>query len=299
MEYHIPRYIESCFLDGRVPRLVRFCCIDGEYATIPRAMHVHGDSAEITFIAAGRGSHIIGDHILNTKPGDILIYNAGIPHEERPIGGEPLHMYVCSITNLRLKGLPENFILPSDFDPILHMSGKDGRIRHLFGMLHATMEQEGPYVFEQARFLMVCILLEVLEHARVGAVKSKQDPQALGLRIKQYIDNKYLESLTLQSMAEELGISPYYLGRLFKEKTGYSPMQYVITRRMGDAQSLLILTDDPVSTVAERVGYENPNYFNLLFKKNIGVTPGQYRKIAHQKRTNSNMHNKNMTFYSK
>ncbi|MGE4549278.1 MAG: AraC family transcriptional regulator [Intestinibacillus sp.] len=276
---------ESSFLDGRMPRLLNFFNIEHENGWLPRAMHAHDGRAELVYIAEGHGIHRIGDSTYHTGPGDVLIFNAETPHDERPKGEEPLRFYSCAITNLRLRGLRENWILPAALEPVLHMGAEKGRVEELFGMLHNTLRRGGPRAYEQGRFLMISLLLEVLEYAQEHAVPRVDGEITLGQRIKQYIDENYLKNLTLTSISEYLGISPYYLSRLLKERTGYSPMQYIINRRMGEAQNLLIDTDDSITRVAERVGYDNPNYFNLLFKKNIGVTPGQYRKIidTHEK----------------
>ena len=100
----------------------------------------------------------------------------------------------------------------------------------------------------------------------------------MGQRIKEYIDKNYAEPITLQSMGEALNISPYYLSHVFKEMSGYSPMQYLLRRRIGEAQTLLISTDLPVTTIAGMVGYDTQSYFNLQFSKNVGMPPKKYRQ---------------------
>jgi len=100
----------------------------------------------------------------------------------------------------------------------------------------------------------------------------------LGLRIQEYIDQHYNEPLTLQSIGEALHISPYYLCHVFKETIGYSPVQYLLRRRIGEAQTLLLQTDLPISQISEMVGYETQSYFNLQFTKHIGVSPKKYRQ---------------------
>ena len=55
-------------------------------------------------------------------------------------------------------------------------------------------------------------------------------------------------------------------------------MQYIINRRIGEAQNLLINTDYSITQIADKVGYDNPSYFNMLFTKLIGMSPGKFRK---------------------
>ena len=55
-------------------------------------------------------------------------------------------------------------------------------------------------------------------------------------------------------------------------------MQYLLRRRIGEAQTLLISTDLPVTTIAGMVGYDTQSYFNLQFSKNVGMPPKKYRQ---------------------
>mgnify|MGYP002224503495 CR=1 FL=1 len=58
---------------------------------------------------------------------------------------------------------------------------------------------------------------------------------------------------------------------IFKEETGFSPMQYVTRRRIGEAQNLLINTQLSITEIAANVGYNNSNYFQNVFKKNSWI----------------------------
>ena len=86
-----------------------------------------------------------------------------------------------------------------------------------------------------------------------------------------------MEPITLQSMGEAMHISLYYLSHVFKEMSGYSPVQYLLRRRIGEAQTLLITTELSVTRIAEMVGYDSSSYFNLQFTKNVGMPPNKYR----------------------
>ena len=97
-------------------------------------------------------------------------------------------------------------------------------------------------------------------------------------RIKDYIDRHFAEDFSLQCMADALHVSPYYLAHVCKDVTGYSPLQYVLRRRIGEAQTLLITTELPVTRIAAQVGYDNPSHFNAQFSKAVGMSPRTFRK---------------------
>ena len=58
-------------------------------------------------------------------------------------------------------------------------------------------------------------------------------------------------------------------------------MQYLTRRRIGEAQNLLVETDLPIARIAEEVGYDTQNYFNLQFSKHVGMPPGKVRQSRH------------------
>ena len=93
-----------------------------------------------------------------------------------------------------------------------------------------------------------------------------------------FIDKNYKESIRLGDIAAATHTNAYYLSHLFKAEIGLSPMKYVILRRIGEAQNLLINTGMTITQIAAQVGYNNSNYFQNVFKSALGMTPGEYRR---------------------
>lgn len=83
--------------------------------------------------------------------------------------------------------------------------------------------------------------------------------------------------LNLRMTAANLHMSAPYLGRVFKRATGKSYSNYLNECRVEMARQLLSTNEVRVCDVAQRVGFENQPYFQVLFKKQVGVTPGDYR----------------------
>lgn len=85
-------------------------------------------------------------------------------------------------------------------------------------------------------------------------------------------------SVTPVDLGAECGLSPSRLAHLFREQVGMTPQQFLEAQRLTRARQLLELTSRTVEAVAYEVGYENPFYFSLRFKKVTGVSPREYRR---------------------
>ena len=84
--------------------------------------------------------------------------------------------------------------------------------------------------------------------------------------------------LSLQTVSEEIGLTAPYFSQLFSRETGQGVNAYITGQRMEFAGRLLTSSDLKVDDIAAQTGFSSANYFNLVFKKNFGITPTQYRK---------------------
>lgn len=92
-----------------------------------------------------------------------------------------------------------------------------------------------------------------------------------------YLESYYTSKITLQTLVKQIHLSPSYLIKLFKEKTGMTPFQYLHELRMNAAICYLKATHLTVSEIAEETGYSNIHYFSRLFKESFGESPSSWR----------------------
>lgn len=97
-------------------------------------------------------------------------------------------------------------------------------------------------------------------------------------RILQYIENNYMNDITLQSLSKEMHFSTTYLSKLIKKETSYNFTKIVCTVRMMKAAELLSTTNLKVYEICERIGMGDQRYFGQLFAKTFGQSPLEYRK---------------------
>ena len=102
------------------------------------------------------------------------------------------------------------------------------------------------------------------------------------IKAKDYINEHYSEAISVRDVAEAVCISESYFKTIFKKSSGYSYSEYLTIVRMDQAKSLLNTTEKSVTEIALDVGYQTPNSFSSLFKRETGMTPTQY-KNSHKK----------------
>lgn len=94
---------------------------------------------------------------------------------------------------------------------------------------------------------------------------------------KKYIDEHYGEELTVNALAKKFIINPNYLSNLFSKETGFTITKYITKVRMKKACELLKETSINIADVSGSVGYQDPQYFYRVFKKEMSITPAEYR----------------------
>ncbi len=93
-----------------------------------------------------------------------------------------------------------------------------------------------------------------------------------------HFHSNYSSSINIDQYAHSKGMSVSWFIKKFKEYTGATPNQYILSLRIANAQSLLESTSYNISEISEIVGYDNPLYFSRLFKKQCGISPRTFRK---------------------
>lgn len=276
----VKKDFQPIFTGENIPKLLYVSKISPAASTHPRVMHAHKDIVEILLICSGESEYLIHDQKQHIRPGDLILYNSGVVHDEVSGPGNEIGSYCIAIAGVHLPGLRTGALIRDDSNPVFQTNGQFDDLRTLCEMMFSNLSSGQAEAEAVSHYLMLALLRKVLAivSGDSGRDEPVPEPHVLGRRIKDYIDEHYMEAITLQSMAEALHMSPYYLSHVFKQMSGYSPVQYLLRRRIGEAQTLLITTDYPISRISELVGYDTQSYFNLQFTKSVGMSPGKYRQ---------------------
>ena len=115
--------------------------------------------------------------------------------------------------------------------------------------------------------------------SRNVSTKASEKSQGAVEAARAYIQNNYSRDISLDEVSQTVNISPYYFSKIFKEDVGEGFVEYLTRIRMDRARELLTTTEYSMKEICSMVGYADPNYFSRSFKKNVGVTPTEYKQL--------------------
>jgi len=147
---------------------------------------------------------------------------------------------------------------------------------HLLERMKQVMIAQRPHYILQLNLLAGEIIIE-LSRLKYSAAKPKLWENKLIYAVKA-IEENYIHPIDLHSLASLSGYSFERFRHIFKEETGYSPVQYIMSKRFAHAKQMLETSATPISLIASESGFSTVSQFCKLFKERFGCTPLEYRK---------------------
>lgn len=225
---------------------------------------------------AGRFGHAQGEFIART--GDMVLLRPGTLHDYGTARGsghwEPLWAHFIPRPNwMAWLDWPE--VAPG----ILRLALKDHELRPRLLKRFQELVQlhAGPSRLREP--LALNALEEILLWCDLA--NPRGDTAGVDVRIRRALDfvcERFAEPLTVARIASHCGLSPSRFAHLFRAQTGETPQRYLELQRLNRARQLLEFTQEPVAAIAQAVGFENPFYFTLRFKRHSGASPRAWRQ---------------------
>ena len=95
---------------------------------------------------------------------------------------------------------------------------------------------------------------------------------------KRFIMKNYNRNIQLKDVANHVFLSPNYFHKLFTQVTGITPHQYIINQKINAAKKMLLESDATITDIIINCGFSSQSYFNAIFKREVKITPNDYRK---------------------
>lgn len=169
----------------------------------------------------------------------------------------------------RKKGILNHLPLPTDALPF---------INEHFESIRTNLDTNTPRGQYAARLALTSLLMDLDnlfdDHAKVTSPSENMDPRIYPIR--RYLDQHYTEAFNLDAISDFYHMDKYYLSHLFKENTGFTLLEYVQSKRMMLAKTLLD-GDLTINEISQQCGYKDYSNFFKTFKKLLKMSPNQYR----------------------
>jgi AraC family transcriptional regulator len=207
-----------------------------------------------------------------------------------PIGVIPtLHTYtrseviLCALESHFVRSILSELDRQPGTEPIIRPKLQDTAIRRLMTLLSEEVRAGGPsgklYSDSLAHALAIRYLLlgERPRHQRTDSAVSALPPYALK-RVLDRIEHSFQSEMSLASLAEEAGYSRGHFLKMFRTSMGMTPHRYLLKRRTDHARALLKRPEMSIIDVAADCGFSSQAHLTQVFRKHVGVTPGDYRR---------------------
>lgn len=238
--------------------------------------HTHNCS-ELFYVIEGQGQFLIENQTYPVSVNDLVIVNPNVLHTEVSLNASPLKYIVLGIEGLELTATSEHE--DTHFCIINLKSIKDTVLHYLQNMLSEIENKKPGYdtVCQDLMEILIVLLGRQTNFSTILTPISKKTNRLCGAT-KRYIDTHYQENISLDQLAELNHVSKFHLSHAFTEEYGISPINYLISKRISEAEHLLKTTDFSLSLISNTTGFSSSSYFAQIFRKQKGITPTEFRK---------------------
>ena len=132
--------------------------------------------------------------------------------------------------------------------------------------------------------ILYSLLTDIVQYTSINPNSSASDQYFRLKPLFNYIEQSFDKPLTLEAMADVIGVTPQHLCMLFKKTTNVRIFQYIHSVRIKKSKELLLQYPQiQIKEVALMTGFEDANYFSSVFRKFEQISPNQFRKLAHHR----------------
>lgn len=234
---------------------------------------------QLLYIASGKAHFYFNGVEKIISAGNMVLYR---PKEEQLYyyyGADRTEVYWVHFTGNNVTNILKNYGIGKNVHVI--QTGTSLEYKRIFLQMIQEMKLCKPYYEKLLVYYLEYLFMLI---GRIQNIKPREKGSFLMDEMDKavaYFHLNYNRPISVEEYAKKRGMSISWFIRNFKDYVGSTPIQYILSLRISNAQSLLETTDYNVSEVAAIVGYDNPLYFSRLFKKNCGMAPKEFRNQLH------------------
>ena len=231
---------------------------------------------QLLYVAAGKAHFHFGDEEKIVSAGHMVLYRPKEPQKYEYYGNDETEVYWVHFTGGNVTNLLRSYGLTDDKK--VFYCGSDLAYQQLFRAMINELQickdsyQEMLEMYLRQIFIRLQRLFKTalkIDNAHVVEVIDKATT---------FFNEHYNDPISIDEYAKETHVSTSWFIRNFKACTGFTPMQYILSKRIYNAEVLLRDTDYNIAEISRIVGYDNPLYFSRVFRKTKKMSPSEYRK---------------------
>ena len=246
-----------------------------------RTPHIHRE-LEIILYHGGKTAAYVDSVRYDLQAGDLFITFPNQIHSYETFLPENYRLFLIKPDIVpELSGTLE-LMIPSS--AVIPRAANEPRIRVLSDALAelCLASDDQPYRASMMHGYLLAFLSEIVSRLNVNEVP-RTDSDALR-SIVSFCSKNYSQDLSLTTLEENLHLNKYYISHLFSSKLGLRFNDYINSLRISEACRQLLNSDESITAICDRVGFNTLRTFNRAFMKQMGVSPSDYRKINQQRK---------------
>lgn len=254
-----------------------------DYESNP-SYHSH-DYISLIYILSGTCNYNIDGASYAVKKGDLVVCNPGVFHGKTLLPGEEVSEFHVGFNNVTLRNLPPHCIIDHKSCPVISFTKYETDFYKCYNEILLEQEKNEPgcdLILKSLIMKLISIFLKEAHHTEFSGESTPlnfeyYEKTDVVNAIASYINENYMNNMSLDKISRNMYLSPAYVSKIFKEETGDSPINYLIKVRLSKARDILEEGRLSIKAAAERVGYTDVYHFSKLFKKYYGYPPSKHK----------------------
>lgn len=263
-------------------------------------LHAHS-GYEFYLCLAGQGKLVTERNVHELSAGILTIIAPDALHMPRSIPGEPFHRFILSVDHTYLENLNGEAQsqeadeidrwLPAKEEASLCLQLNSRQLlamQDIFVQLERELNERKKCFSLAVRslILQLFINLDRYQEGKVAVASGNGERKQIVEGIMEWVAKNYAETLRIEELCSRYHMSRSYLHRIFKQETGLTIVEYLISYRINKAKILLKNDSMSITEIAHCSGFQDLSHFSRIFKRQLGVTPRAYRDSGRKAEAN-------------
>lgn len=243
--------------------------------------HSHKDW-ELKYMTSGSGNQIVETTDVPLRSGDLLLLHPGQMHYNNVNENSADCVQYNFRISMRKSDDPSSLALLEILEATEKIHDDRFTLAPLFNRMWKEITERKPGYFNYAQALCLSIFVEFLrltgmDTDLIFTTDGEKCKNYWRTRLDKYLYYNFDKAIKLDDLAEEIALSPRHASRMIEREYGLTFIEKLTEIRLDNAKYRLKNTSDTMEAIAVACGFQSYSYFTTCFKKNVGMTPGQYR----------------------